>query len=86
MTEQQRLARDLLTLAQAYSAATGNQLSTVGKKTMLLKHSFFPDIAAGALPDFKVQTFDRVVAWFDKEWPNEAIWPKGISRPSRRRT
>ena len=31
---------------------------------------------------FTVRRYDKVVCWFDQNWPEGAIWPEGVVRPS----
>lgn len=32
--------------------------------------------------DCRTQTAERVMTWFDKNWPADLEWPKHVARPS----
>lgn len=70
----------LLTLADAYSSATGKSLARVA--TLCARDGkFFKRIAAGRSCTFPV--FDRTVQWFSDNWPTGASWPAGLPRPKK---
>lgn len=70
---------NLLALVDVYRAATGTEDRTVssrvfsdGKKLSALR--------GGA--DITVSRFNDAVQWFSHNWPEKAVWPENIIRPS----
>jgi hypothetical protein len=72
------LRKNMLDLAAAYTYFVGSSPQAIGQAIMK-DNTFFRRIAEGA--GFTAATFDRVVAWFDENWP-DADWPDDIPRPS----
>lgn len=71
--------RNLLDLADVYRVATKTEDRTVssrvfsdGKKLSALR--------MGA--DITVSRFNEAVRWFSLNWPDQAIWPDDVYRPS----
>jgi hypothetical protein len=75
---EQTLRAHLLSLNQAFAAASGRAESTVAQ-VAAGDWRFFAHLRAGK--GFRVGTYDRVVIWFSENWPEGAIWPEGIERP-----
>lgn len=71
----------LLTVAKAYAAAEGIDLSTVSSRAMGDTKKL-PAMEQGA--DIQVRRFERTMAWFSDNWPSNAEWPEGIQRPVQR--
>jgi hypothetical protein len=74
---EQTLRDHLSTLASKYAALTGTTAATVGKRA-INDNTFFARVLEGQ--GFTVRTFDKVVAWFSDNWPDDASWPEGIER------
>lgn len=68
----------LLTVAKAYGAAHGIDLSTVSwralgdtKKLRALEEG----------RDIQVRRYEQTMAWFSENWPSGAEWPADVERP-----
>jgi hypothetical protein len=72
----------LLTLAYAYSEATGLALSTVAKRACGSNHHFFNRLAKGH--GANSSSISRVTEWLAANWPDNAEWPKGVPGKARR--
>ena len=72
----------LLHLAEAYATHRGLKLSTVATYAANAG-VFFSNIQAGK--SCTLRTYERVVGWFDTNWPADLEWPRHIPRPSRRK-
>jgi len=73
------LRDQLLTVADAYAAAR-----KIGRKrvsTIVLNRGAKLDQIASGGADINTGTFERAMVWFSTNWPNEAKWPEGVSRP-----
>lgn len=69
----------LLTVARAYSAATGRSLARVA--TLIHDQgALFKKLEAGG--NCTIDTYDKAMRWFAANWPTDAAWPDGISRPA----
>ena len=68
------LVRNLVNLAEAYAAATGVKVSTVGRHTHGTS-TFYSDLASGHA-SCTLRKYDDLIAWF------EANWPEGHAMPS----
>lgn len=61
-------------------------MSATDLKEVTLSHRVFGDskklaaIRAGA--DITVGRFNASLRWFDENWPDGAVWPKAVSRPT----
>lgn len=75
------LRTHLLELANLYAKARGMELSTVAQRA-LGDWRFFQRLEDKATASFTVRKYDAAVAWFDGQWPEDAAWPEGVSRPS----
>lgn len=76
---EKELANTLITLGTIYGAAIGLQETTVGRQCAA-DARFFSRIRGGRT--FTVKKFDDVVLWFSHNWPEKAVWPENIIRPS----
>lgn len=72
------LREQLILVANRYAHLAGLSLSRVstivfndGKTLMRLQ----------AEGDITTTTFERAMAWFSGQWPDDAVWPEGIARP-----
>lgn len=73
------LKANLLALGAAFLAATELAPATMWMRAA--KDARFGDrIGAGA--SFTARVYDNVVSWFDRNWPEGAIWPEAVARPS----
>lgn len=89
----QILSNHLLALANAYARSKpgrrrGAQLASDGVVPMKLTSlavsisgdgRMFGRIERG---QFMVDRYDRVLAWFAENWPEDAEWPAGVPRPN----
>jgi hypothetical protein len=65
----------LLTLARAYSEATGVALTGVGQRACG-NNRVFTRLAEGR--GANVLTMERAAQWFVANWPEDAAWPAAI--------
>jgi|SRR6185369_6411080 len=72
-------ARSLLTLAEAYAAASHRSLATVGRRACG-NDGLFRRIAEGK--GCHSDTLERAWIWFDHNWPEGLEWPPEVPRPS----
>lgn len=73
------LRQQLITVADAYSAAAGigrKRVSTI----VLNRGARLDEIANGG--DLATGNFEKAMVWFSTNWPAGAIWPEGIERPA----
>lgn len=82
MTLTEKCAADLLATANAYAAARGVTLASVGSYAAN-DSKFFIKIRDGAR-GFTVARFEATMAWFAANWPFGVTWPAGVRRPPRR--
>jgi hypothetical protein len=68
----------LLTVARAYAAGAGVELSTVSSRA-LDDGKKLAAIEAGA--DILVGRLERTLQWFSDNWPSETTWPDDVPRP-----
>jgi len=72
-------ARHILTIAQAYSDATGISLPSLARQATGTRNNVvFSRIAAGK--GCSTTTLDAMLAWFDENWPDDVPWPDGVLR------
>ncbi len=71
-------ARSLLTLAEAYAAASRRSLATVGRRACG-NDGLFRRIAEGQ--GCHSDTLERAWIWFDRNWPADTVWPATVPRP-----
>lgn len=73
-----RCTDQLLTIAAEYGRATGLEPKTVSWRV-------FGDTkkleAVSEGGDLSTRRFENAVAWFSANWPDDGVWPDGISRP-----
>ena len=68
----------LLTVARAYSEATGRSMARVA--TLIHdKGALFKKLEAGR--NCTIDTYDKAMRWFSEHWPAETPWPDDIARP-----
>jgi hypothetical protein len=69
---------DIVLLAEAYAAATGNSVNTVSTKV------FADGKRVNAIREGKgitLRRFNDALAWFSANWPENAVWPATVTRP-----
>lgn len=69
---------EMLTLARLYSERTKRSLARIGT----LVHNqgaFFNKLEDGKT--VTVETYQKVLRWFSKNWPADLEWPAEIARP-----
>lgn len=76
---EETLSAHLITLADAYMAATGASSATVSERAGG-DWQFIDKVRAGRL-NWRIRTYDRAVAWFSVNWPAGVEWPADIDRP-----
>ena len=73
------LRTQLIATADLYGAATKRSRARVS--TLVFNQGQrLAKIADGAL-DPTISSFERAMAWFAKNWPNDAPWPDGVPQP-----
>jgi hypothetical protein len=72
-----RLIEQLLTLSQAYQDATGKKPTTVSWR-MFGDSKKLGGLRNGG--DIQVKRYEQAMAWLAENWPQNAPWPKKISR------
>jgi len=70
----------LLSLSEAFKAATGITPATVGKRA-LNDNTVFGRLAERD-SSFNVRTYDRLIGWMSDRWPADAQWPADVPRPA----
>ena len=78
---EQELIRNLLTVAEAYSAQRGVSLSTLGRQAAG-DWRFF-DHLRDTTKTFTARKYDQVMSWFSENWPADLSWPSSITRPQK---
>lgn len=78
LTEEQRLTRRMERLLAAYHAAGGDPPSFVLRR-ILGSNSFMARVRSGS--GFNVRSYDRIVIWIRRNWPEGAEWPEDIPVP-----
>lgn len=73
------VTRDLITLAQAYSKHEFRTLEALSGMACG-KGGFFGGLERGS--DCQTATAARVLAWFDRNWPQDLPWPTSVTRPN----
>lgn len=70
----------LLSLAEAYAAATKRSLARV---STLVRNDgkFFDKLKEGK--DCTMGTYQSSLQWFSDNWPTDTAWPEGVPRPAR---
>ena len=74
------LKENLLTVGDVYAAAIG--VSRARVSTIVLNRGATLDAIANGKADVTTGTFEKAMAWFSKNWPPQAAWPEGITRPA----
>lgn len=75
---EQKLRSDLISVADRFSEATGYSRGQISKYA-LADNTFFDRLDSGA--GFTIRTYDRLVAWCHKNWPEGVRWPKEVAAP-----
>lgn len=70
----------LTDLAHALAPHAGLKMSTMGAYSVN-DGKFFDRLEQGR--SCTVRTFERVMTWFDQNWPADLEWPRHIPRPSK---
>jgi hypothetical protein len=74
------LRTHLLDLTRAFGEATKASPATIGKRA-LNDNTVLARIAAGDM-GFNIRTYDRLVRWFARNWPEDTDWPEDVQRPA----
>lgn len=69
----------LLSLMDRYCEATKRSQARVSTIVLGSGHRI-GSIRNGA--GFTFRIYDRAVAWFSDNWPENAVWPDGVERPT----
>ena len=72
------LRQHLIMVAQAFEAATGVTMPTIGRRA-LNDNTILARLAGGQ--GFTVKTYDRLMAWLSTNWPGDVDWPSDVPRP-----
>jgi hypothetical protein len=78
MTRSPLAPSDLLRLAEAMAAHSGQSIATISNKATG-GGRFFKDLSAGK--GCTIRTFRKVMEWFALHWPADLPWPADIPRP-----
>lgn len=70
----------LINQARAYCEHVGLSISTVGTYSAQ-DGKFFIRLEDGC--SCTIKTANKVVDWFDQNWPADLDWPEGIERPTK---
>lgn len=73
---EQQLRHNLTKCAITYSVHERISMSAVGHRA-LRDGTFFDRIQRSS---FTVKTYDRVMKWFEQNWPEGLDWPDGVPR------
>lgn len=73
------LIADLVTVARAYCAETGQGSASVAK-AVFGRGGHLDALEAGER-DLATGTYERAMAWFSSKWPEASAWPSGVARP-----
>lgn len=73
----------LTKLASSYSKQTGLKLATISTYAAN-DGKFFKSLSEGA--GCTLRKADRIIQWFDGNWPADLEWPQDIPRPSLNKT
>ncbi len=69
----------ILTLADAYKNALGLEDKTVSSR-LFDDSKKLTAIRSGS--DLTVSRFNSAMRWFDENWPEGAVWPVSVMRPT----
>ncbi|TNF16795.1 MAG: hypothetical protein EP320_00600 [Rhodobacteraceae bacterium] len=75
--------QDLVTLAKAYKTHRGLKMSSLGAYSAN-DGKFFTRLEQGG--GCTIKTAQKVIDWFDQNWPADLEWPHGLERPSTKRS
>ena len=73
---EKQLRRNLTKCAIVYAVHHGYSINRVGHLAAR-DGTFFDRIQTKS---FTIRTYDRVMTWFDRNWPETLAWPTGIPR------
>lgn len=73
------LRNHLRTCAEAFAAAKGLEIVTVGR--LAANDWRFFERLNDAEKTFTVRTYDRVMSYFSDNWPEGVDWPEAVPRP-----
>jgi hypothetical protein len=73
--------KSLTALARLYATHRGLSLSTVSTYAAN-DGKYFGRLEAGA--GCTIAKANRILVWFDANWPADLEWPRAISRPSKK--
>lgn len=74
------LRSNLMACASAYAAARSVSISTVGR--LAAGDWRFFDRLDDDAKTFTARKYDEVIVWFSERWPDDAVWPAQVARPS----
>lgn len=69
----------LVNLCDAYCAAA--RLSRSRLSTIIFNDGKALDRVAGG-GDLNTRSYEKAIAWLSENWPEDAVWPDGVERPS----
>lgn len=77
------LRDQLICVSDAYGSARGIGRQRVS--TIVLNRGATLERIADGVSDLKTQTFEDAMLWFSENWPDGAVWPVDVPRPTPRR-
>lgn len=75
---EQELIKNLQAVFDVYQGASGLAASTIWARACG-DARFMSRVLAGG--SFTPRTYDSILRWFSDNWPQDAVWPEGVSRP-----
>lgn len=76
---EQELRAHLRACAEAYAAARGIGLPTIGR--LAAGDWRFFDRLQDDTKTFTAKKYDEIIVWFSVNWPEGAEWPDSVQRP-----
>lgn len=73
------LTQQLLALASAYCEATDVKIGTLSFR-IFNDSKIFARISNGN--DITTGRFEKAIRWFSENWPENAVWPETVARPT----
>lgn len=80
MVKAMRMIDQLLAVANAFREARGLSLSRTS--TLVFNDGKKLDAISTGGADLATGRFEQSMQWFSDNWPEDAVWPKGIARPA----
>lgn len=76
---EKELVSNLNAVFEAFSAASKLKASTIWARAVG-DARFMDRLSSGA--SFTIKTYDNAIKWFSDNWPQGAVWPANVNRPT----